>query len=442
MTQQVDTIVSASYIVPVIPAAPLENHALVIHQGRILDLLPENEAREKYSTSNWLERPNHTLIPGLVNAHTHLAMTLFRGIADDLPLEEWLREHIWPAEQEWVGPDFVRDGTELALAEMIRGGTTCASDMYFFPEVTAGTAASLGMRMVVGMPIIELETAWAKSAEECFAKGLEVHDAYRGHPLISTAFAPHAPYTVSDESLSRICKLANELELPVHMHLHETAREVDEALHSSGERPVARLQRLGLMSRQLVAVHMTCLDDADLTMASEGNISVVHCPESNMKLASGTCQVVTLRDLGVNVCLGTDGAASNNDLSMLGEMRSAALLGKLSTGDAAALPAAQILEMATINGARALGLEDQIGSLEPGKWADICCVDMHSLHLQPLYDPVSQLVYCAEDSDVSDVWIGGRQLLEDRRLKNVNEKSLFEKSARWAKRLSGFGING
>jgi len=247
---------------------------------------------------------------------------------------------------------------------------------------------------------------------------------------------------VSDESLSRISKLANELELPVHMHLHETAREVDEAVQSTGERPVARLHRLGLMSRQLVAVHMTCLDDADLTMASEGNISVVHCPESNMKLASGTCQASALRDRGINLCLGTDGAASNNDLSMLGEMRSAALLGKLTSGDAAAFPAAQILEMATLNGARALGMEDQIGSLEPGKWADICCVDMHALHLQPLYDPISQLVYCAEDSDVSDVWIGGSQLLENRRLLNLNEKSLFEKTARWAERLSGFGING
>lgn len=442
MTQQVDTIISARYVVPVIPAGPLDNQALVIHKGRILDLLPVTEARQKYTSSNWLERPHHALIPGLVNAHTHLAMTLFRGIADDLPLEEWLREHIWPAEQEWVGPDFVRDGTELAIAEMIRGGTTCASDMYFFPEVTAGTAATLGMRMVVGMIVIELETAWAKSAEECFAKGLEVHDAYRGHPLISTAFAPHAPYTVSDESFSRISKLANELELPVHMHLHEAAREVTDAVHNSGERPMARLQRLGLINRQLAAVHMTCLDDSDLAMASEGNVSVVHCPESNMKLASGVCRTTTLINRGINVCLGTDGAASNNDLSMLGEMRSAALLAKLTSADAAALPAAQVLEMATINGARALGLEDQIGSLEPGKWADICCVDMHALHLQPLYDPVSQLVYCAEDSDVSDVWIGGKQLLENRRLKNLNEKSLLEKSARWAERLSGFGIKG
>lgn len=442
MTRQVDTIISARFIVPVIPAGTLDNHALVIHKGRILDLLPASEARQKYVASNWVERPNHALIPGLVNAHTHLAMTLFRGIADDLPLEEWLREHIWPAEQEWVGPDFVRDGTELAIAEMIRGGTTCANDMYFFPEITADTAAAMGMRMVVGMIVIELETAWAKSAEECFAKGLEVHDAYRGHPLISTAFAPHAPYTVSDESFSRISKLANELELPVHMHLHEASREVAEAVQNTGERPMARLHRLGLINRQLAAVHMTCLDDADLAMAAEGNISVVHCPESNMKLASGTCNATKLAQLGINVCLGTDGAASNNDLSLLGEMRSAALLAKLATGNAAALPAAQVLEMATINGARALGLEDQIGSLEPGKWADICCVDFSALHLQPLYDPVSQLVYCAENSDVCDVWIGGRQLLENRRLKNINEKSLFEKSARWAERLSGFGING
>ncbi|MCJ7558957.1 MAG: TRZ/ATZ family hydrolase [Gammaproteobacteria bacterium] len=441
MTQKVDTIISARHIVPVVPGGTFVDHALVIHQGRILDLLPKLEAGQKYSTPDWKERPHHTLIPGLVNAHTHLAMTLFRGMADDLPLQEWLREHIWPAEQEWVGPDFVRDGSELGVAEMICGGTTCASDMYFFPEVTARSAAAMGMRMVVGMPIIELETAWAKSAEECFAKGLQVHDAYRGHPLISTAFAPHAPYTVSDSSLIRISKLANELELPVHMHVHETAGEVADALLASGERPMARLKRLGLLTRQLVAVHMTCLDEQDIAMATEGNISVVHCPESNMKLASGICRVAELAEKGINVCLGTDGAASNNNLSMIGEMRSAALLGKVTAANASALSAADILAMATINGARALGMEDQIGSLERGKWADICCVDMHALHMQPLYDPISQLVFCAESNDVCDVWIGGRQLMDSRRLGNVNQKTLFDKAAQWSERLSGFGIN-
>ena len=442
MTQEVDTIISARHIVPVVPGGTYVDHALVIHQGRILDLLPELEARQKYSTPDWKKRPDHVLIPGLINAHTHLAMTLFRGIADDLPLQDWLQEHIWPAEQEWVGPDFVRDGTELAVAEMIRGGTTCASDMYFFPEVTARSAAAMGMRMVVGMPIIELETAWAKSAEECFAKGLQVHDAYRGHPLISTAFAPHAPYTVSDSSLIRISKLANELELPVHMHVHETAGEVADALLASGERPMARLKRLGLLTRQLVAVHMTCLDEQDIEMATEGGISVVHCPESNMKLASGICRVAEIAEKGINVCLGTDGAASNNNLSMLGEMRSASLLGKITAANASALSAPEILAMATINGARALGMEDQIGSLERGKWADICCVDMHALHMQPLYEPISQLVFCAESNDVCDVWIGGRQLMDARRLSNVNQKSLFDKAAYWSERLSGFGING
>jgi 5-methylthioadenosine/S-adenosylhomocysteine deaminase len=442
MTRQVDTIISARYIVPVIPDGVLTEHALVVHQGRILDLLPVPRARKKYTCETWTEKPAHVLVPGLINAHTHLAMTLFRGIADDLPLSEWLRKHIWPAEQEWVGPDFVRDGTELALAEMIRGGTTCASDMYFYPEVTARSAASMGMRLVVGMPIIELETAWAKSAEECFSKGLMVHDEYRGHPLISTAFAPHAPYTVCDASLTRINKLANELELPVHMHLHETASEVADALEATGEKPVERLKRLGLLTRQLVAVHMTSLDAEDMDMLAQGMVNVVHCPESNMKLASGTCRVVDMMARGINVCLGTDGAASNNNLSMLGEMRSAALLGKLTAANAAALPAKTVLEMATINGAKALGMEDQIGSLEPGKWADICCVDLQALHMQPLYEPVSQLVYCAEDSDVSDVWIGGRQVLEDKRLCAGNQKSLFEKATAWSERLSGFGIKG
>lgn len=370
-----------------------------------------------------------------------MAMTLFRGIADDLPLREWLEGHIWPAEKEWVGADFVRDGTALAIAEMIRGGTTCASDMYFFPEISARTAATMGMRAVIGMPILEIETAWAASAEECFSKGLEVHDAYRGHPLVTVAFAPHAPYTVSDSALKRIRTLADELELPVHMHVHETWGEIQDAVAARGERPMQRLKRLGLTSRQLVAVHMASLDETDLATAAQGNINVVHCPESNMKLASGICPVPRLLEAGVNVCLGTDGAASNNDLSMLGEMKTAALLGKVATGDPSALPASTILEMATINGARALGLEEQTGSLEPGKWADICCIDVRKLHMQPLYDPVSQIIYCAERGDVSDVWVAGKHLLDAGRLLNASLPGLIENAASWASRLSDYGMH-
>lgn len=440
MSQQVDVAITASHVIPVLPQdVVLPNHAVVINQGRIVDILPSQNLAQRYDPAVVHERPGHILIPGLVNAHTHMAMTLFRGIADDIPLKEWLEQHIWPAEKEWVGPDFVRDGTALAIAEMIRGGTTCVNDMYFFPEIAARTAASMGMRAVIGMPILEIETAWAASAEECFAKGLEVHDAYRGHPLVSVAFAPHAPYTVSDTALRRIRTLADELELPVHMHVHETAMEVQDALAARGERPLQRLGRMGLLSRQLVAVHMTCLDEADLALLTTGNVNVVHCPESNMKLASGTCPLARLLELGINVALGTDGAASNNDLSMLGEMRTAAMLAKITSSDPAVVPAARVLEMATINGARALGLEEQTGSLEPGKWADICCIDASQLHMQPMYDPVSQIVYCADQADVSDVWIAGRHLLDEGRLVGVSVQELGRTSAAWAGRLSQFG---
>jgi len=441
MPQQADAAISAKYVIPVIPSVVLQDHSLVISQGRILDLVPTRELADRYTVTEHYDRPDHILIPGLINAHTHMAMTLFRGIADDLPLREWLEGHIWPAEKEWVGPDFVRDGTALAIAEMLRGGTTCASDMYFYPEISARTAASMGMRAVIGMPILEIETAWAASAEECFSKGLEVHDAYRGHPLVTVSFAPHAPYTVSDSALKRIRTLADELELPVHMHVHETLGEINDAVAARNERPMERLRRLGLASRQLVAVHMTCLNEADLAIASEGNINVVHCPESNMKLASGICPAPRLLELGINVCLGTDGAASNNDLSMFGEMKAAAMLGKVSTGDPSAVPASTILEMATINGARALGLEEQTGSLEPGKWADICCVDTRKLHMQPLYDPISQIVYCAERGDVNDVWVAGRHLLDNGHLLNASTANLIDSAASWGSRLAEYGVH-
>ena len=433
----VDTLLHARWIIPIEPDdRVLTDHSLAIHDGRIHAILPTTEARKTFSSDTELDLGQHALIPGLINTHTHAAMSLLRGLADDLPLMDWLQNHIWPAEGRWVSEEFVHDGSELAIAEMLRSGTTCFNDMYFFPEVTARVAADAGMRASVGLILIDFPTAYATDPDDYLAKGLALHDAYRNHPLIRTAFAPHAPYSVSNAPLERVRVLADELDIPIHMHIHETAHEVGEAEQNQGRRPLARLHELGLVSPSLLAVHMTQLTDGEISLCAEAGVSVLHCPESNLKLASGFCPVTRLLTAGVNVALGTDGAASNNDLDMFGELRTAALLAKAVSGDAAALPAYQVLRMATINGARALGLADQTGSLEVGKWADVCAVRLDSLETTPLYHPLSQLVYASDRRQVSDVWVAGEHLLKERVLTRLDEAELRARARAWQTRIA------
>ncbi|MEO6697199.1 MAG: TRZ/ATZ family hydrolase, partial [Gammaproteobacteria bacterium] len=355
--QQIDTLIHARWIIPVEPEGVLVQHCLALHAGRIVDLLPSSQAEQRYQAAQTLHFNDHALIPGLVNAHTHAAMSLLRGLADDLPLMEWLNKHIWPAESAWVSAEFVQDGTQLAIAEMLRGGTTCFNDMYFFPDVTARVASQSGMRAGIGLIFIDFPSAWAGTAEEYLEKGLAVHDSYHDHPLIKTTFAPHAPYTVSDAPLRKIVTLAEELDIPINMHVHETADEVNHSLTHYQMRPLQRLHALGLVSPRLLAVHMTQLTDEEIAAFAAAGAHVLHCPESNLKLASGFCPVDKLIKVGVNVALGTDGAASNNDLDMFSEMRTAALLAKAVSGDATSVPAATALRMATLNGARALDLD-------------------------------------------------------------------------------------
>lgn len=433
----IDILISARWIVPVVPAGMvLTNHAVAIRGRRIIDILPAEEASQKYAEAAHRKLPGHVLIPGLVNAHTHAAMSLLRGLADDLPLETWLRGHIWPAEARWVGAEFVRDGSRLTIAEMLRGGTTCFNDMYFFPEVTARIAVALGMRASIGMIVTDFPTVWASEADEYISKGLsEVMDAHKGEGLITTCFAPHAPYTVSDAPLTRIRMLADELERPVHIHVHETAAEVADHLTNRGCRPLARLDRLGLVGPNLIAVHMTQLEDTEIDLLAERGTTVVHCPQSNLKLASGFCRVVELLDAGVNVALGTDGAASNNDMDMWDEMRTAALLAKGVAGRADALPAHNVLHMATLGGARALGLEAEIGSIEPGKAADLVAVDLDRVETQPVYDPISQLVYAAGREAVTDVWVAGQPRLVDGELTQLDLDELKTSAAAWGERI-------
>ena len=433
----VDTLIHARWIIPVEPEfVTYDHHSLVINGGKIIDLLPTELAKQTYQGKTTEHLDNHALLPGLINCHTHAAMTLLRGIADDLPLMDWLNNHIWPLEQKWMSETFVKDGTDLAIAEMILGGTTCFNDMYFFPEITAKQAIHHNIRAKVGLIVIDFPSVWARNSDEYIEKGLSLHEQLRQSELCTTAFAPHAPYTVSDEPLQKIKTLADELELPIHIHLHETLHEVEQAQSNSGQRPLQRLQKLGLINPSLIAVHMTQLTDEEISLFAESGAHIVHCPESNLKLASGFCQVAKCLNAGINVAIGTDGAASNNDLDMFGEMRSAALLGKAVAGDASAIPAMTALRMATINGAKALGLDNCCGSLSIGKAADIIAIDLNHLETQPIYCPVSQIVYAASRQQVTDVWVAGKRLLKNRYLTTFNINDLKAKIADWQQHLS------
>ena len=432
-----DLLLLPSWLVPVEPAGVvLKAHALGIRDGRIAFIGPRAQAL-KLVAHEVRELPGVLLSPGLVNAHGHAAMTLFRGLADDLPLMTWLQQHIWPAEAKWVDETFVRDGTDLAIAEQIKGGISCFSDMYFFPKVASERVHNSGLRAQIAIPILDFPIPGAANADEAIRQGVELFGDLKHHPRIKIAFGPHAPYTVSDATLEKVRVIAEELDAAIHMHVHETAFEVQQSVEQYGERPLARLGRMGLLGPRLQAVHMTQISEEDLALLVESNSSVIHCPESNLKLASGFCPVERLWQAGVNVAVGTDGAASNNDLDLLGETRTAALLAKAVAGSASALDAHRALRMATLNGARAMGLEAEIGSLEVGKAADIVAFDLSGLAQQPIYDPVSQLIYATGRDCVKHLWVGGKQLLDDRQLTRMDEQQLSAMAAAWGQRISG-----
>jgi 5-methylthioadenosine/S-adenosylhomocysteine deaminase len=437
MAQPIDLLITARWIIPIEPHGTVfEGHAVAVDQGRIVALLPRQEAQTRFAARESVELAEHALIPGLINAHTHNPMTLMRGLADDLPLMRWLQEHIWPAEARVMGPEFVRDGVELAIAEMLRGGTTCCNENYFFPDVQAAAYARHGFRAVVGLPVIEFPSAWASTPQQYLDKGLEVRDAYRDHPLLGFTLGPHAPYTVSDDTFAKVRVLSDQLDLPVHLHLHETSHECEESRRQFGVRPLARIEALGLLTRNLIAVHMTDLTETEIARCAEAGVSVVHCPESNLKLASGFCPAARLLAAGVNLALGSDGCASNNDLDLFGEMRTAALLAKGVAGDAGVLDAATALRMATLNGARALGLDERVGSIVPGKEADLAAIRLDELETSPLYHVISHLVYAASRRQVTDVWIAGRRQLAGRELTGIDPTELRERAGRWGQRLA------
>ena len=434
--QTCDLILAAHWVAPVDGQRRLiENGAVVIDGGRIAAVDTQDAITAQWDARKRVDRPDALLTPGFVNAHTHAAMALFRGIADDVPLDTWLNQHIWPLEAQHVTPDFVRDGTRLAMAEMLRGGITCFNDMYFFPDVVAEAVIEARMRASIGLIVIDFPTVWADDPDGYLKKAVAVYDSHARHPLVSFQFAPHSPYAVSEETLARVRVQADQLDIGVHTHLHETAAEVANHVADRDERPFSQLDRQGFVNQTLLAAHMVHIDEDEIARAGASGMSVVHCPESNLKLASGMAPVTALVEAGVNVALGTDGAASNNDLCLIGEMRTAALLAKAESGNARSLPAETVLEMATINGARALGIDADTGSLEPGKWADITCIALDRPHTTPCPDPLSTLVYAAGNGDVSDVWVAGRAVLEQRKLVTIDEDAVLSRARDWAARF-------
>jgi 5-methylthioadenosine/S-adenosylhomocysteine deaminase len=430
------TALEARWLLPVEPAGSvLRDHTVLVSAGVIRAVLPTATARELAPAAERIALPDHVLLPGFVNLHTHAAMTLMRGLADDLPLMEWLSGHIWPAEIAHASEQFVEDGTLIACAEMIRGGVTCFNDMYFYPEAAARAALEVGMRAAVGMIVIDFPTAYAADPQDYLAKGLATRDAFKNEPLLTFCMAPHAPYTVNDRSLTQVLTLAEQLGVPIHLHLHESDDEIAQEQSKHGVRPLARLHALGMLSPNLIAVHAIHLQASEIDLLAAHGCHVAHCPSSNLKLASGFAPVARYLDAGINVGLGTDGAASNNRLDLMEEMRLAALLAKAVSGRADALPAHTALHLATLGGATALGLEHRVGSIVPGKEADLVAVNLSTLPMSPCFDPASHLVYCAGRQDVTDVWIAGRRVLHAGRLATVNEQELLARALRWQERL-------
>ena len=432
---EIDLLIESRWIAAVDPDILLKNHAVAVHEGRIIALMPSSQARQRFKAQTQTVLDEHILIPGLVNLHTHAAMSLMRGLADDLPLMDWLQNHIWPAEANHVSHEFVYDGTRLACAEMLRGGITCFNDMYFYPEAAAMAADEMGMRAMLGITTLEFPTPYANDADDYINKGLAVRERWLNHPRIGFCIAPHAPYTVSDKTFERVLTLSEQLNMPIHCHIHETIHEVEESQKIHQARPLERLQKLGLPGPGFIGVHAVHMSDEELGECASNGMHIAHCPTSNLKLASGFSPVAKMQELGINIGLGTDGAASNNRLDLFSEMRLAALLAKGLSGDACALKAGDVLRMATLNGANALGLGKEIGSITVGKAADLCAVSLAGINNKPCYDPVSHLIYVSSRDDVSHVWVNGTCCVDNKTLTANQGNHLDTAIALWQNSL-------
>lgn len=432
----IDTIVISRWIVPIEPAnRVLENHALAVDAGKIIAIAPLEEIQAKYTTKTTQHFSEHVILPGLINAHTHSPMVLFRGLADDLALMDWLQNHIWPMEKRWLDDEFVYDGTQLAMLEMIASGTTCFNENYFFGEGITKAIDAAKMRAVMGACIIDFPTAYANTPDEYIEKATRLQQTWQQHPLIAISFAPHAPYTISDETFLKIKSLADQHKMLIHLHLHETADEIAQSMQQYQQRPIARMAKLGMLSPRTQCIHMTQINEEDIELIKASGASIIHCPESNLKLASGFAPVTKFINAGINTGLGTDGACSNNDLDMFGEMQTAALLAKAVASDPTTLTAYETLRMATLNNAKALNLDHEIGSLVPGKAADMIAVQLDAINTTPIYNPISHLVYAVNNRQVTDVWVRGKKLFENRKFTTLDQGAILDKAKNWAQKI-------
>ena len=413
----------------------LSDYSIVIENDKIIDLVPQDKVFDEYEANDTYQLTDHILIPGLINTHTHAAMSLFKGFADDLPLQDWLNDYIWPAEKEFINSSFVKDGSILALSEMIKSGVTTFNDMYFFPDATAEAVKELGVRSNIGLVVLDFPTNYATDPEDYLLKGFEFRDKWRNEELITTSIAPHAPYSVSDEAFTLINTYSEELSINIHTHLHETQWEIEDSIEKYGITPVQRLNNLGIIGPSLMAVHCVHLNDQDMATLAKNKVSIVHNPSSNMKLGSGIADIAKMLKQNLNISLGTDSSASNNRLDMMEEMRLAALLIKGSTKSPESFSANEAIKMATINGAKALGLESIIGSIEKNKKADLVAIDLNSIENQPIYNPLTTFVYSSSRSDVSYVWIDGEIKLKDKKLVKIDEKRIIQLAKKWQRKL-------
>lgn len=432
--QNTDIIIHGGWVITMNqPVQALAEHSVLITGNQVQAVLPREQAKNIAATTQ-IELPNHVLMPGLINSHGHAAMSLFRGMADDTPLDIWLNEHIWPAEGQWVSEEFVRDGAELAIAEMIRSGTTTFSDMYFFPNITAKVAQEAGIRAQLSFPIMDFPSAWGSGAEDYINKGMALRDEYKHSDTVNVIFGPHAPYTVATEALEKIATYAHELDCGIHIHTQETQAEVEQSLATFGQRPLERLNSIGLLGPKTQCVHLAAINEGDIQLLADTKSHAIHCPRSNMKLASGFCPSQALIDAGVNLAIGTDGAASNNGLDLFAELNTAALLAKVVSKNAAAVPDSAALTMATVNGAKALDFKD-CGTLNAGAAADVIAIDLSAIEQQPIYDPISHLAYTGVANHVSHSWINGKAVMADRELLTLDQSSIVKRTAEWRRKI-------
>lgn len=434
--QKVDYILRADYLLT------MEDDMSVIRDGAVAvtgtDITGTgsfDEISEKYSSDNITDGENRVIFPGLINTHTHAPMVYFRGLADDLPLQDWLEKHIWPAETKWLTEEFVSDSIELAVLEMLKAGVTTYADQYFYQNAAGKKLEKLGMRGVLGAGIIDFPSLYAKTADDYFTNAKNLIENWKDSDLVTPCIAPHATYTCGPDNYKRAKEMAEKYDVMIHTHLAETQFEVSETERRYGKTPVEYFEDIGLLSDRLFAAHCVWLTDNEIELLAKRNVGVSHCIESNLKLASGFAPVDRLLKAGVIVAFGTDGAASNNDLCILGEMSTAAKVHKAVSGDPTVLDSRTALMMATKNGAHILGLGDTVGTLEEGKKADLVIASLDRPHLLPIYDIYSHITYCMRPSDIETVMVNGKIVVQDSRLVTADEEEILATARKWQKKI-------